>query len=383
VTHLTIKFNQRRSGNETEKRLSRCYPPLLETHPYLVRDISDRRLAISQISEFPDQPNLSEVLVRKRLVGDIAKKVEEASSDNLPQWYQNLNLEWHPRGITIQSWVAKFEGFLQEDNQDLCQKYYTTVNPNNVKEALSLREIGNYHQRFVGYIYADGNNMGGYIQGIKTPQEYKQFSKDIFEATEKAVYIALATHLHPHQLQGLVDPDNVNRNGNYIHPFEIVTIGGDDVLLIVPANKALAIAQTIGEEFEKILININKAYTTNQTYTVNKVHRYHSNDNNPSVGINQCELSMSTGVLITAENTPIYYAQKLTNQLLKSAKETAKHLKKSGYFGGTIDFLVLKNVTMLSSNIKDFREEGLTKKVGSNDLRFYASPYTLHEIKCL
>ena len=43
--------------------------------------------------------------------------------------------------------------------------------------------------------------MGGYIQKIKTPEEYTKFSEDIFEATEKSVYIALAEHLHPHQLK--------------------------------------------------------------------------------------------------------------------------------------------------------------------------------------
>ena len=47
VTHLAIKFNQRRSGNDTENRPTRRYPPMFETHPFLVRDESDRRLAIT------------------------------------------------------------------------------------------------------------------------------------------------------------------------------------------------------------------------------------------------------------------------------------------------------------------------------------------------
>lgn len=48
--------------------------------------------------------------------------------------------------------------------------------------------------------------MGGYIQKIKTPEKYKKFSKDIFEATERSVYFALAEHLHPHELKISLTP---------------------------------------------------------------------------------------------------------------------------------------------------------------------------------
>lgn len=93
---------------------------------------------------------------------------------------------------------------------------------------------------------------------------------------------------------------------------------------------------------------------------------------------------MSTGVLIAAENTPIYYAQKLTEQLLKSAKKRAKELKKNEYLGGTIDFLVMKSVTMISSNISEFRSQGLTKtRRGQPKLKLYGAPYTLYEIEGL
>jgi CRISPR-associated protein Cmr2 len=90
---------------------------------------------------------------------------------------------------------------------------------------------------------------------------------------------------------------------------------------------------------------------------------------------------MSTGVLMTAEDTPIYYAYNLTSQLLKSAKKRAKELKKDNYCGGTVDFLVMKSVTMISSNIGEFRSQGLMKSgPGQQQLKLYAAPYTLHEL---
>lgn len=376
VTKLAILFNQRRSGNETLNRPSRRYPPMFETHPYLKRDETERRLAITQVSDIPSEPYLSEALVRKRIMGQITKR--EVSPNNLPDWFKNLNLEWQPNTISVDSWVAKFETELKKpENHQLKNQYYK--NHPEPKEARTLRELGNVYNRFVAYIYADGNNMGGYIQNeIKTPQDYQKFSKDIFEATEKAVYIALAEHLEPHQLKNLTDPDHVNRNGEWIHPFEIITIGGDDVMLIVPANKALAIAKTIGEEFEKELLN--RGYSSQKSYESKLIHRYQNQTLDYSMGQRQCELSMSTGVLITDEKTPIYYAEGLTNQLLKSAKKRAKLLKTRGYSGGTIDFLTMKSVTMIASTIESFREEGLSKEIGTQKLKFYAAPYTLHEI---
>nr|MCU0527830.1 type III-B CRISPR-associated protein Cas10/Cmr2 [Elainella sp. Prado103] len=168
----------------------------------------------------------------------------------------------------------------------------------------------------------------------------------------------------------------------WIHPFEIITIGGDDVFLIVPADKALQIAQTIGEVFERELAIHYPAPTLSQP---GSIHRYQPATARPA----QSCLSMSIGVLITAEDTPILYAEKLTSQLLKSAKEKAKYLREKNFYGGTIDFQVLKSVTMVSSEIKEFRQSGLVKTFGSRsthtgdipkDLHLYATPYTLHEI---
>ncbi len=388
---LAALFNQRRNGNDVQDgRPTRRYPPMFETHPYLRRDESDRRAAIAPAKRLPGEPWFSDALARKRIVGQRSK----GESEQGQKWWTDKNSAWRWQvgqikqiwnSGKLKSWVVKFKDFLKETNSQ--NRYYQNVpeqKPDQtVKEARSLREIANAStpEGFVGYIYADGNNMGGYIQKeIKTPEDYKQFSEDIFEATENSVYAALAQHLKPHKLSNLNDADNRHRNETWIHPFEIITIGGDDVLLIVPADKALAIAKTIGEEFEKQLLKPEKQrrYAADKNYKPKLVHRYQAQQVS---GSNQCKLSMSTGVLITAEDTPIYYAYNLTSQLLKSAKKRAKELKKEGYCGGTVDFLVMKSVTMISSNIGEFRSQGLMKAgPGQQKLKLYAAPYTLHEL---
>ncbi|MDJ0798940.1 MAG: type III-B CRISPR-associated protein Cas10/Cmr2 [Calothrix sp. MO_167.B12] len=380
TTKLAILFNQRRAGNYTPTRPSRCYPPMLETHPYLRRDETEKRLAITKATNLIGEPYLSETTAIKRQVGDKAKNGKIREIDGYEQ--EDIDID-----LICKNWIEKFEDFL-ESNIQLKHKYLSDRNSGNVKIAESLTQLGKVSNGFIAYIYADGNNMGGYIQKIRTAKEYQNFSQDVDKATRYAVFQALANNLHPRQLQEIQEDSKSRiKNEDFIHPFEILTIGGDDIILIVPANKALEIAKDIGENFENILlgnltipgeeIKDKDSYkiTTEKPVNLQNIHRYHWPVEKPS----QCKLSISSGVLITAYNTPIYYAEDLTNQLMKSAKEYAKKIKKYGYFGGTVDFLTMKAVTMVSSNIKEFRENALIKKRGAT-LKLYAAPYTLHEL---
>jgi CRISPR-associated protein Cmr2 len=391
TTKLAIRFNQRRSGNDSEERPSKRNPPIFETSPYLKRDEGERRSAITQVTQLPGETAyFSETSVRKRLVGDKAKM----GLSKTPQWYKETNLTWESAGI--EGWVDKFAEYLEE-NQEQYHKYCRNFDlKKDVKVAQSLTHLSKVSNGYVAYIYADGNNMGGYIQKIRTPEEYKEFSEDVDNATKYAVYQALAHNLNPRKVKGINDAKSTIQDGDLINPFEILTIGGDDIMLVVPGDKALEIAKMIGEEFENILLKKRdiKNVQIKGNYQINllgiDLKRYHripwySKDTA------QCKLSMSSGVLITSYNTPIYYAEKLTTQLLKSAKKRAKKLKeyrqedkkedkRFGYYGGTVDFLTMKSVTMISSNIDEFRKQALIKKYGAIMLKLYAAPYTLHEL---
>lgn len=369
---LAIKFNQRRSGNATPNRPSRRYPVHLETHPYLVRDTNDRTSAIDTVEGLPSEPKFSEPIARKYLMGQVTKR-----DDTNKNWYQKLGLTWKPG--YVDSWVTKFEDFLK-NNPELNSDYDSKPDRRNgdkITQTRNLEEIANSSSYFLSMIYADGNNMGGYIQKIKTPEAYRQFSEDILEATEKSVYYALAKNLHPHQLKNLRKPDNPKRENAWVHPFEIIAIGGDDVMIMVPANKSLAIAKDIGEKFEEILAakgryNIDKSTQPNKP---GNIHRYLPADATHY----DSRLSTSMGVLTIKYDTPIYYANNLVSQLLKSAKEKAKKLKKDQeYYGGTVDILTIKSV-LISSDIKKFRENGLVVNTQPK-LQLYAAPYTLHEV---
>ncbi|MEM8806718.1 MAG: type III-B CRISPR-associated protein Cas10/Cmr2 [Cyanobacteria bacterium P01_G01_bin.38] len=408
VAKLTNQFNQRRSGydhvsNDSDKaktRPSRRFPPMFETHPYVLRDDSDIRSAVVELTadDLPDAPKLSEPTARKRRVGQITKR-----DDISERWYVKSGFKEHwdptptPDGETVfQSWVSKLEKFLREEQRvdDYDSERYLFNEHGNIKnackhtrEARSLHEIGDSSNGYVAYIYADGNNMGAYIRDkIKTPAKYQQFSEDIFRATEQSVYHAITNCIQPYlykpDAKSSRQPNKKDKDPVWIHPFEIITIGGDDVLLVVPANKAFEVAKAIGQHFERLLLDKGQRYVIDPPTPPEKqkgAHRYLSNTSPAST----CCLSTSSGVLITAADTPIYYADKLVTQLLKSAKQHLKTLKKAnGYYGGTVDFLVLKAVTMVSSNIAAFRKAGLTISPPNrpHKLKLYAAPYTLYEL---
>ncbi|QYO65092.1 Cas10/Cmr2 second palm domain-containing protein [Leptolyngbya sp. 7M] len=306
VGKLAAQFNLRRSGYDAPlpdtDRPSRCYPPMFETHPYLVKDNSDRRSAVARITDIPTQPWVSEPLARKRRIGQITK--QESAEEQ--EWYENSGFTWTAEAPD--SWVRKFEQFLIEKQlvkqyDSDCRIFDQSQQLKNLqgREARSLKEISDASKGFVAYIYADGNNMGQHIRDkIKTPDEYQRLSEDIFEATEHSVYIALAKHLAPHYYEPDAQSNRRNKTPVWIHPFEIVTIGGDDVLLIVPANKALAIAKTIGETFEEILAQKHEP-TGAKKYPAPPIsgsnlqqwHRY----NQEAAPFPQCCFSLSTGVL--------------------------------------------------------------------------------------
>jgi len=435
VGKLANQFNQRRSGFDRSGRPSRRYPPMFETHPYVMRDDSDRRSLVLDLNPasvlnnnpqrssdkllpeevLPDNPKFSEPSARKRWIGQVTKRENSRwrawyrKTELLENWnpIQVLDDEWEALGmqpnpqdredlfrVGLSSWVNRFEQFLFENNMiDLYDRDHRIFahdqspddgRPNisnyYTREARSLTEIGAASDGFVAYIYADGNNMGAYIRDrIKTPEDYERFSQDVFKATEQSVYWALAYHVYPYEYTPDAKSSRDNKDPVWIHPFEIITIGGDDVLLIVPANAALEVAKAIGDRFEELLVQTGR-YPLDPGITQNPAacHRYRPETAPQS----RSRLSISSGVLITAANTPIYYADKLVSQLLKSAKKKAKNLKDKGYHGGTVDFLTLKAVTMISSNINAFRQEGLTVRFQDREqeLRLYASPYTLHEL---
>ena len=367
---LTTKLAQgqlhRREGNPTLNRTTqRDLPTHVEIDPYQERcESCDRRPAI-----FHDPRKLCEACTRKYVIGRITKKETDASKEQrgIDHYLKGLS-GWEPAtrndidGWSLEDWSSLFKKYLQATHQE---KTYIRENQ-NLKDILGPQDLEDIAKAsdpngFVAFIYADGNNMGTYLENIASPAQYRQFSERVFVAMQKAAFDASAAHLTPTKAGVL--------------PFEIISIGGDDLLLIVPGSKAFEVVRAIGEKFDS---EFNSYAKLEAKSNLPKSQRYNSSEWVDAQEM-QPVFSMSLGFVIAEAHTPVAFLEHLAGSLLKSAKTRAKMLIKDevGYRGGTVDFLVLKSISMITSNLGDFRKK-FYKADTENSLTM--RPFTLHEL---
>ena len=108
-----------------------------------------------------------------------------------------------------------------------------------------------------------------------------------------------------------------------MHPFEILSIGGDDLFLIVPAHRALPIAIQIAQAVEGQLKQ-DEQFKIDSAYNPEQVHRCPVDTTSDIGKAPQSTVGLSVGVLLADAKTPIFFMQNLVEQLLKSAKRCAK-----------------------------------------------------------
>jgi hypothetical protein len=248
-------------------------------------------------------------------------------------------------------WFDQFTAAIRRD-LTLLKRYFGSAGDMTPLAPQTLAEIGQASlgkPGYVAFLYLDGDRVGETLETIRAKEEYRAFSQKLRDAARTAVFQALARLLRPTAVQPDERPAgeaNLPDGKVLIHPFEIITIGGDDVLLIVPAHAGIPIALEIGQAFAQVM--------------------------NPG------DVTMSAGVLLADDHTPIRILYDLSRQLLKEAKKLE---------GGVLDFHILKSADMLHTSVDaahesyPYRLEGKGK--GGRDLRLLARPYRYPEAGAL
>lgn len=171
---------------------------------------------------------------------------------------------------------------------------------------------------FIGVIYGDANNMSHQIDNLESFMMMRYFSQKTSDSVTDIVFDALFKNLGK-------EPS-----------FEIIAVGGDDIFLIVPGNKAYDVACTIGKLFDQRFKN-------------------KSNDKN--------KVTMSVGVCITHDKMPVQYSFGIAQELLKTAKQKAWEESQNGNITGTIDWMVIENEIAGSGVLEYQRKEEKDKPV--------------------
>ena len=198
----------------------------------------------------------------------------------------------------------EFAGFAAKQNPSHTWK--TAKNPSDLDTIGAISVPSNY----IGLISLDGNQMGKCLHALGGVEHYKSFSHALEKFTKDQIFAALTRYGVPRPSE-----QDGNSHSDTTFPFEIVLVGGDDVVLITAADIAMDIALTIATGFEG-----------------NSVR-----DVLAPLGLRD-KLTMAGGVVLAHADFPLLAMHNLAEQAQKEAK---KACAAGGYKTGAIDFLVV------------------------------------------
>lgn len=269
------------------------------------------------------------------------------------------------------SWTCEFEEVLRSpDSLFDVDRYLRGFQPGDLNWIEGAEDVGEIAQasrmrNAIGFIYADGNRVGHLVESSRHPEEYRTKSELLRKLIPRLVYAALGHHLRVQQVWR-EDEEREEQKPFFVHPFEIITIGGDDLLLIVPGDQALPIALEICRQFQICFFDGLRELAAQGGWAP-------PDEADPP--------AMSAGVVIAHEHNPIRFVHDLAKDLQKKAKATAWELRQAGRPQGTIDFLVLKSQSTLSNDVADWRGSlPYTSVRGREETHLTAKPYFLDEL---
>ena len=158
----------------------------------------------------------------------------------------------------------------------------------------------------IGVVYADGNAMGRIVQQLDSPEVCKHFSETVDTSIRDACHAAL-TEVSKPDIADIQD----RLASSTVHSFlraDILLLGGDDLLVALPAERALEFAMRVTQHFERLTAQTMAAACDED---VRNFYRKHANGKG---------FTISCGVAIVSSSFPFYLSLDLAEDLLKNAK---------------------------------------------------------------
>jgi len=197
----------------------------------------------------------------------------------------------------------------------------------------------------IALIYADGNNIGDLLQRAPSPATYRHISASLTLATEEALFQALWKTVGPKALQ----------QGSL--PFEVIALGGDDVVVLTRASAGYALALAILEEFER-------------HEKIRKLEEEFAQRLDEPSGL---RLTISAGVVMADVKYPMRFLFDLAEGLLKEAKGFAREQHQS----------ILCHLWLRAPVIAEEAKALLNVLYKRENRHLTARPYTLEQARTL
>lgn len=189
---------------------------------------------------------------------------------------------------------------------------------------------------YLGLVYADGNVMGRLVQELDAPETCAAFSTIVDSRIRDACHEALEEVC----ARDIAHVRRCEQDGKPIPsvPADILLLGGDDLLVVLPATRALAFVLLVTQLFEKKTIEaIERLPTVFRELTgheasseaVARAQRFFRERLLARNGTPR-GLTVSCGVAIARPSYPFYLLLDLAEELLKSAKKGGSKSPEAG-----------------------------------------------------
>ena len=222
---------------------------------------------------------------------------------------------------------------------------------------------GDHGNSRMGLVYADGNAMGKLIPQIDSPAAFEVFSEIVDGSIRESCYRAL-DHVLSEELKILRSGKNCRL------PADILLLGGDDLVVALPAKRALLFAETVASEFQEItrqrILNLAPGNSLKRCFE--RLHVI-------------C-LTISCGVAVASSRYPIGLLLELAENLLANAKQRGSQSSKSSEYQAPsmIDF---QSITASSGHeLQRFRRDQFFVDCIDNVPRTLR-PYSLGQMQIL
>lgn len=224
-----------------------------------------------------------------------------------------------------------------------------TIRPSDFNELEGLSGGKDY----MALIYADANQMGTVMDELKTLEDREAVAKMVDTAIYTAMSSAIVEHLP------IVPGDGKEK---YMFPFDILMIGGDDVMVVTPANVAMDVALTLAKEFRDETKK-NDIREEKKGYTL-------------SVAVVLAPVKYPFGLLHDLAETTLKYAKKEGARREEIVRERGEQ---ENFDNTTINFVVVAGNT---GHEFDKIMKSLSRKNKDEQSSFYATlrPYSVEEL---
>lgn len=234
------------------------------------------------------------------------------------------------------------------------------VIPDGTQRPLRLEMLragaGSAEQGYLGLIYADANNMGKKLETFHCLRDIKIFAETIDNGVYRALALALKQCV----------PDVAYIGNTPTFRFDVLLIGGDDIVVVTHASVAMQLATEMAKQFA--------------LWTTQKGHKEKGNLRH------QLEQSaISVGVVLAPIKYPFGMLFDLVESVLKHAKKKGSAAQKLDpeYQDTFINFMVITGST--NQSFDDEFKQHLSRKLEDQSPIFYATlrPYPLKEMERL